>query len=431
MIAASILGVGCRWFERIPEEILDARRPNVTSPKFLKPETDAAAPTSADATLLLFIHGIFGDTVTTWSRVDKPSLPTLILKRPEFADRFDAYAFGFPSSKVHEGSFSIPEAAKSLESDIRFHQLSTKYQRIVIVAHSMGGLVALEALLTFPELRSQVPLVVTFGTPYNGSQTAELADKVINDQGLQGMLGRDRGNSFLTSLTNRWKQMKLGDGPKPVVKCAYEKGDLPGFGVIVPETSGTALCDGAADPIVDDHIMMVKPKDDQHDSVKVLTNALRSLLEADVKDWSPLTPLPGRLPPVLERSEVGPVLLAKTIPVGPLARADLEERRRREKYSPPGVDWFVYLSPRYPAAPPRTLQLLPGIDAVMSVIAVDDSRQIAAILDDSRTIGSSFQWSGRQDRSFVRFITFVFPLTAESERLIKQAKDIGRLIEVK
>lgn len=415
----------------VPEYILDARRPNNTKSKFLKPPDEHAAPTSADATLLLFIHGIFGDTVDTWKRTNGKSLATIILERPEFADRFDAFAYGFPSSIVKQGSFSTPEAAKTLESDLRFYQLTTKYRQIVIVAHSMGGLVALEALTTYPALRAKVPLVVTYGTPYNGAQITRLGKEILDNQAILDMQVRDGGNSFLQSLSSRWKQVKAGDGPKTKVTCAYEKVPLPLLGLVVQETSGTSLCDGVADPIADDHILMVKPDADNHGSVKVLTNALRDLLDEQVSEWSPLYPLPNRIPPALGNSPIGSALLGKESPVGPSARAEIDQRRKQFKFFPPTVDRFLYFSPRYSAATPRRLELLPGLDAVMSVMAVDDTRQVANVLDDPRTVASSFEWPGNKNGGSVRFVVLLFPLTLNAATQIDRSTDIGGLIKVR
>src|SRR5262245_36198502 len=71
LIALLALGSwACQWAAKVPDWVLDARRPNVTDPQFLKPKDEAQAPTAQN--LLLFIHGIFGDTVTTWSRTGKP-----------------------------------------------------------------------------------------------------------------------------------------------------------------------------------------------------------------------------------------------------------------------------------------------------------------------------------------------------------------------
>jgi pimeloyl-ACP methyl ester carboxylesterase len=261
-----------------PQRVLDARKPNVTPSQFIKPKDDASSPSTPRATLLLFVHGIFGDTVDTWSRSDRNhSLPSLLLARKEFETGYDAFVFGFPSTMLKLGSFQIPQAATAFATEIHFRQFLHKYSRIVIVAHSMGGLVALETLTTNPDIRARVPLVVSFATPYDGSQIATLGDRVLANPALSNMIPREGGNSFLSSLAYRWKRSKNTEGPITRVICAYESVPLPGIGFVVPETSASSLCDDVADPIAEDHIGIVKPDGDEHQSLKVLTNALRAL----------------------------------------------------------------------------------------------------------------------------------------------------------
>jgi hypothetical protein len=84
-------------------------------------------------------------------------------------------------------------------------------------------------------------------------------------------------NAFLVSLHSQWTRIKNAGSPKTTVICAYEKATLPGIGLVVPPQSAEALCDDVADAIAEDHIGIVKPTGPEHQSVKVLTNALRTL----------------------------------------------------------------------------------------------------------------------------------------------------------
>lgn len=281
--------------DSVPKWVVEARKANVTHPQFLKPTSDDEAPSTSDATLLLFVHGVFGDTVSTWSRGDlSQSLPSLLLARKEFSRGFDAFAFGYMSEIVRRGSFQIHQAATAFATEIKFRSFLTKYKRIVIVAHSMGGLVALEALTTDPEIRAHVPLVVTFATPYDGAQIATLGNDVLSNPGLADMVPRDARNSFLSSLSNRWKRSRNSGGPTTKVVCAYESvplSGIPGIGLVVPETSASSLCDDVAEPIAEDHIGIIKPDGPEHQSIKVLTNALRALsaLTASIAPEAALT----------------------------------------------------------------------------------------------------------------------------------------------
>jgi hypothetical protein len=264
--------------QSLSQKILDARKPNKTESQFIQRN----ALQQSD-TLLLFIHGIFGDTLKTWSTESGPSLPEIILKRDEFSKNIDAYAFGYASSIVGSGSFSVTEAAKSLKATWDYENFS-KYKRVILVAHSMGGLIALEALTTYSDMREKVVTLVTYSTPYNGAEISTIATKLIANKALSDMFPADKVNGFIDSLTTRWKQYKQTTENPILIKCAYETIPIPLTGLIVQKTSGQALCDGPADPIAEDHIGISKPSGPNHDSVKVLVNALRGArISADAK----------------------------------------------------------------------------------------------------------------------------------------------------
>jgi len=93
--------------QTLPQRLLDARKPNTTPSRFLSPVLQKDAPTVPGATLVLFVHGIFGDTINTWKHENGWSLARLTLSHAEFSKGVDAFAFGYPSEMLRQGSFSI------------------------------------------------------------------------------------------------------------------------------------------------------------------------------------------------------------------------------------------------------------------------------------------------------------------------------------
>jgi len=73
-------------------------------------------------------------------------------------------------------------------------------------------------------------------------------------------------------LDRPWKSLPA----RPHISCAYEK--LATFGImVVPWSSATRFCDGAANAITDaDHLDIVKPNRPTHDSLVLLINALNT-----------------------------------------------------------------------------------------------------------------------------------------------------------
>ena len=147
----------------------------------------------------------------------------------------------------------------------------------------MGGLIALEFLMTFPEFGEKVPLIVTYATPYQGSQVADLGQKVLRNPAVAAMVPLDPGNTYLIGFQACWRAAKDRKRLSTRVECAYEKIPVPGIEqVIVPFSSATGLCDGVSDAVAEDHIGISKPSSRDHPSYKLLAVALRQLPPLDV-----------------------------------------------------------------------------------------------------------------------------------------------------
>ena len=246
------------------------------------PPTPPATPVIANATdpqwviqaaphakvAVVFVHGVFGDTLGTWTNDNGETFFRLLRAQPDVGSQLDIFAFGFTSNMFKPGSFDIREAANKLHDSLQYKSV-LDYRTIVFVAHSMGGLIVLRNLLTHRDLLEKVPLVVLYATPQEGAQIALIADHVAHNPALAQMVPAD-GNVYLQQLNDDWRSLPA----RPHVSCAYEK--LPTYGVpIVPWTSATRYCDGAASAVEADHIGIVKPDRLEDESVVVLVNALR------------------------------------------------------------------------------------------------------------------------------------------------------------
>lgn len=234
---------------------------NSTDPRWVlrnEPRPDA---------VLVFVHGIFGDTIETWTSTNTTSFFDLIEADSRIGSNVDIFAFGYTSNMLRAGSLDIQEAANTLHARLQFHGVFD-YPAIVFVTHSMGGLVVLRELLTNRAVLDQVPGVVFFGTPQEGSQITAIAQHVARNPAIEQMLPADR-NGYLRVLNDEWRSLPT----RPIVRCAYEK--RPTFGVmIVPWESATRFCDGAPVAIDADHLSIVKPDRAGHDAMVVLVNAL-------------------------------------------------------------------------------------------------------------------------------------------------------------
>lgn len=237
---------------------------NSTDPQWVKQHEPHAK------VALVFVHGLFGDTLGTWTASNGTTFFDLVAAEPEIGPKVDIFAFGFASNMVRSGSFSVGDAANRLSERLRYHKV-LDYPAIVFVTHSMGGLVVLQALTTHRELVERVPLIVFYATPQEGSQITQIATTVMSNPGLVNMFPADK-NLYLQTLNDAWKKMAEKE-PHPRIRCAFEK--RPTFGeLIVPWSSATRFCDGTAAAIDADHMDIVKPDRAGHDSVVLLVNAL-------------------------------------------------------------------------------------------------------------------------------------------------------------
>lgn len=216
---------------------------------------------------LVFVHGIFGDTIDTWKHADGKTMFDLVHEDPKIGPKVDMLAFGYTSNMLRSGSLDIQEAANLLDAHMRDKGV-LDYPAIVFVTHSMGGLVVLRELLTQRAVLPKVKALVFFGTPQEGAQISQIAKVVANNPALEQMLPADR-NGYLRLLNDEWRSLPV----RPPVRCAYEK--RPTYGeLIVPWESATRFCDGAPVPIDADHLQIVKPDRRSHGAMVTLANAL-------------------------------------------------------------------------------------------------------------------------------------------------------------
>lgn len=156
---------------------------------------------------IVFIHGIlFGHYKKTWTRFSKllpgdPDLP-----------RFDLMLWGYDTGFLKGRSIDLN--GERLVTEMR-QRINMPESNIVLVGHSLGGLVLLRALCTQMERElaeeapcSQVSQIVTFGTPLNGHWVARIAKKffpltrVLNHQ-VRDLCGEDSCKPLVQSIRSR------------------------------------------------------------------------------------------------------------------------------------------------------------------------------------------------------------------------------------
>ena len=278
LLAGSLLAPGCNKDDdgtgmKISETT------NTTDPHWVS----QATPPSDIA--VVFIHGLFGDTDDTWKHQKTgKSFFDYVESTPGIGDKVDIFAFGFTSKIIGGGSLDIREAANKIPDQLKFHGLM-RYDQIVFVTHSMGGLVAMQAVVNDPELSDKTALLVLYATPQQGSQMTHIAKHLVTNNAVRQMTPAD-GNDYLKKLSDDWVRLK-SRGRAPFVTCAYETKPTAGI-MIVPWSSATRFCDDVAPGIGDaDHLSIVKPDRATHDSIVRFVVAMREhvLPRLEASSW--------------------------------------------------------------------------------------------------------------------------------------------------
>jgi beta-glucosidase-like glycosyl hydrolase/pimeloyl-ACP methyl ester carboxylesterase len=215
------------------------------------------------ARVIIFVHGIFGDGIQTWTNPENNAyFPALVRDDPTFKDA-DIWVHDFPSPKRGR-TYTIDELADHLRKYLNNDNVITNHQDVIFVAHSMGGLITRAYLLKNRDQlpAARVPMLYFYSTPTTGSEVANLARVFSNSPQLMDLR---RLTSSTQSVLGVYESQWLSSPYRTIrTFCAYEV--LRTHGVqIVDRTSATHLCTMPLDPIQRDHGTIVKPANNDKD----------------------------------------------------------------------------------------------------------------------------------------------------------------------
>lgn len=90
-----------------------------------------------------------------------------------------------------------------------------------VVGHSMGGLITMRELISHPESRRKVPLLVFYATQQEGAQIARIANEIVSNRVMRQLFPAD-GNAYLRQLNEDWVRARETVA-RPTMVCAYER----------------------------------------------------------------------------------------------------------------------------------------------------------------------------------------------------------------
>ncbi len=211
---------------------------------------------------VIFVHGFSGDVGTTWA-----SFLTNFLNDHRLND-WDVYSAGYPTNlsidlPIWTSDPDIRVCAVGLTTKLRLAPLDS-YQAIVLVAHSMGGLVVQRAILDSEELRNRLRHVLLYGTPSAGVLKASLVARIKRQAS-----DMCAGSTFITQLREDW-QNTIGE--RPLFSFTAIAGETDAF---VPASSSIDPFPNSQQAVVPgNHLGIVRPDSTDHYSYELFYKTL-------------------------------------------------------------------------------------------------------------------------------------------------------------
>lgn len=224
--------------------------------------------------LILFIHGFTGGSETWDHPTNKEiSFPTLLQKEEKIGSNFDIATINYytkmvsfeksktvfsglmrsfkRSSKIAYKNVGIEELSNLLKTIIEFN--CSEYKNIVVVAHSMGGLVTKSYILnTLQNSSCKVKLFISLAVPHKGVDWATMGAKLYRKN--EQVMDLASSSHILSDINNRWvKQEEL----LPHIVYFYGQSDK-----VVTKENAIGIQKGEHDIVTcsDDHFTICKPE---------------------------------------------------------------------------------------------------------------------------------------------------------------------------
>ena len=208
--------------------------------------------------LVVFVHGFNSSKDGAWG-----AFPDLVKEDNHFKD-FNIHRFGYPTKLCGQVS-DIRNLGDHLASILLsiFKNPQQKYRQVVLVGHSMGGLVILEALMKLERdnlqlLKDQDLKVLTFGTPYYGVENAGILELFCENKQAKNMtVLNDKLGELSRDWTQRFNQKATPGGrDAPYIPLYAFHGTEDRF---VTKVSACGYPQTPCESVDGDHISMVKP----------------------------------------------------------------------------------------------------------------------------------------------------------------------------
>jgi pimeloyl-ACP methyl ester carboxylesterase len=206
----------------------------------------------ANRAAIVFVHGFTGNGLSTWA-----NLSDRIAKHPSLTS-WDCWTLTYGSTSWLpdiSGIWTADADLSTLAAHLRTHVILgvlSPYRTLVLIAHSMGGLVVQKALVDDPAFAGRTSAVILFGTPSAGlvkARTIRFWKRQLADMG--------KSSPFVTKLRADWQERFGANAPFTFLAVAGERDQF-----VPPESSIKPFPDDQQAVVAGDHVSMLSPRKD-------------------------------------------------------------------------------------------------------------------------------------------------------------------------
>jgi len=223
---------------------------------------------------VIFVHGLKGGQ-ETWSFDENISFPSLLADDPQLSDRYDIGCFNyfttftttygvaksifarlFKSRKGIRTNLPITEIAQLLRTE--FEVNLSEYEKVIVIGHSMGGLVSKACILGQLEETQTTPVkgFISLAVPHTGAKIADMGSFLSSNVQLADL-------SVLSDAVYQLSRDWVNATTPPPTKYIYGAHDK-----YVDKKSALAIESLKKDSraVDEDHTSICKPKS-QHETI--------------------------------------------------------------------------------------------------------------------------------------------------------------------
>lgn len=160
-------------------------------------------------TVIIFIHGLFSGSKTCWAGKNNSYWPEIIRKDEKF-NNISIFVTSYETN-IASGSYGIDQCAKTILDELRIHAKETmplSYSNIILVCHSLGGVIARRMLEQYREYFSGKNIgLVLLASPSLGSEYSKIMGKISRLYGQKQVIQLEPNSETLTDLDNRFRDL--------------------------------------------------------------------------------------------------------------------------------------------------------------------------------------------------------------------------------